>query len=98
MEQQQGNLSEINPALRSRCTEVYFEPLSSKDVEKIVVNAAKKLNVKLEEGIPELISRYTIEGRRAVNILADVYGYVLYNKNLNPKKLTINIQRKMLQK
>src|SRR3712207_7344710 len=26
---------DINPALRSRCTEVYFEPLSSKDVEDI---------------------------------------------------------------
>lgn len=70
---------DINPALRSRCTEVYFEPLSSKDIEKIVVNAAKKLNIELEEGVAELISRYTIEGRKAVNILADVYGYTLYN-------------------
>ncbi len=26
--------SEINPALRSRCAEVFFEPLSSKDIEK----------------------------------------------------------------
>jgi ATP-dependent Lon protease len=33
--------SEINPALRSRCTEVYFEPLSSIDIEKVVLNAAK---------------------------------------------------------
>lgn len=81
--------SEINPALRSRCTEVYFEPLSAKDVEKIVVNAAEKLNVDIEEGIPELISRYTIEGRRAVNILADVYGYVLYSKKLDPEKKTV---------
>lgn len=70
---------DINPALRSRCTEVYFEPLSSKDIEKIVVNAAEKLNIELEEGVAELISRYTIEGRKAVNILADVYGYTLYN-------------------
>lgn len=71
---------EINPALRSRCTEVYFEPLSTKDVENIVLNAAKKLNIKLEPGIAKEISRYTIEGRKAVNLLADVYGYVLYNK------------------
>lgn len=70
---------DINPALRSRCTEVYFEPLSSKDIEKIVVDAAEKLNIELEEGVAELISRYTIEGRKAVNILADVYGYTLYN-------------------
>ena len=34
--------SEINPALRSRCTEVYFEPLSIEDIENVVLNAAKK--------------------------------------------------------
>ncbi|EPB9403801.1 Lon family ATP-dependent protease [Clostridium perfringens] len=69
---------EINPALRSRCTEVYFEPLSSRDIEKILLNAAKKLNVKLEEGLEKKIASYTIEGRRAVNILADAYGHAIY--------------------
>ena len=69
---------EINPALRSRCTEDYFEPLSSRDIEKIVLNAAKKLNVKLEEGLEKKIASYTIEGRRAVNILADAYGHAIY--------------------
>lgn len=69
---------EINPALRSRCTEVYFEPLSSRDIEKIVLNASKKLNVKLEEGLEKKIASYTIEGRRAVNILADAYGHAIY--------------------
>ncbi|GAB6168767.1 Lon family ATP-dependent protease [Clostridium carnis] len=70
---------QINPALRSRCTEVYFEPLSSKDIEGIIENAAKKLKVTLEDGVAEFISRYTIEGRKAVNILSDAYGYALYN-------------------
>lgn len=69
----------INPALRSRCTEVYFEPLSATDIIGIIENAARKLNVNLEDGVAELISRYTIEGRKAVNILADSYGYSLYN-------------------
>ncbi|AGK99556.1 Lon family ATP-dependent protease [Clostridium pasteurianum] len=88
--------SEINPALRSRCTEVYFEPLFSKDIEAIVINASKKLNVKLEKGVTELISRYTIEGRRAINILADVYGYTLYNKGLNSKD-KVNITKEDLE-
>ncbi|MCY6372249.1 Lon family ATP-dependent protease [Clostridium ganghwense] len=84
---------DINPALRSRCTEVYFEPLSSKDIEKIVTNAAEKLNIELEEGVAELISRYTIEGRKAVNILADVYGYVLYNNKADAEdNVTISIK------
>jgi ATP-dependent Lon protease len=72
---------EINPALRSRCTEVYFEPLSAKDIEKIVENAAQKLNIELEAGVAEAISRYTIEGRKAVNILSDVYGFALNNND-----------------
>ena len=83
---------EITPALRSRCTEVYFEPLSTKDIEDIVVNAAKKLKVEIEDGVSKLISRYTIEGRKAVNILADAYGYVLYNKHKNSSKKKVYIE------
>lgn len=71
--------SQINPALRSRCTEVYFEPLSSNDIEGIVNNASEKLDVELEDGVGKLISQYTIEGRKAVNILSDSYGYSLFN-------------------
>ncbi|MBD7916213.1 ATP-dependent protease, Lon family [Clostridium sp. Sa3CUN1] len=79
----------INPALRSRCTEVYFEPLSANDIVGIIENAARKLEVTLEEGVAELISRYTIEGRKAVNILADAYGYALYNSNEESKEITL---------
>lgn len=84
--------SEINPALRSRCTEVYFEPLTAKDIEKIVENAAAKLKIELEAGVAELISRYTIEGRKAVNLLADVYGYVLYSNKSEDEKVKIHIK------
>ena len=71
---------DINPALRSRCTEVFFEPLSALDIKEIVENASKKLGVNLEDGVSEYISRYTVEGRKAVNILTDAYGLSLYNK------------------
>ena len=74
---------DMNPALRSRCTEVYFQPLTPKDIQSIVINAAEKLNIDLACGIAEMISMYTMEGRKAVNMLADVYGYVLYNNNLD---------------
>ncbi|MFX0549858.1 Lon family ATP-dependent protease [Hathewaya histolytica] len=87
---------EINPALRSRCTEVYFEPLTNKDIEKIVLNASEKINAKLEDDVARAISKYTIEGRKAVNILSDVYGYVLYNKSLNPEN-TLDISMKDLE-
>ena len=83
--------SEINPALRSRCTEVYFEPLSSVDIVLIVEDAAKKLNVKLEAGVAEKISNYTFEGRKAVNILTDTYGYALYSN----KKMVDHLEIKL---
>lgn len=70
--------ADINPALRSRCTEVFFEPLSSQDIKRIVRNAALKLDVILEEGVDTFLSNYTIEGRRAINLLADAYGAILY--------------------
>jgi len=75
----------INPAIRSRCAEVYFEPLTPQDIQDIVANAAKKLGVKLESGVPEVISEYTIEGRKAINILADAYGMVLYKHSAGKK-------------
>lgn len=74
---------EINPALRSRCTEVFFEPLTSNDIEKIVTDASKKLNISLEDGVPSLISEHCIEGRRATNIISDAYGYALYKNGEN---------------
>lgn len=79
---------DINPALRSRCTEVYFEPLGSKDIETIVNDAAIKINAKLKKGVAKAISNYTIEGRKAVNILSDVYAHVIFNKKLNPNEQT----------
>lgn len=83
--------SEINPALRSRCTEVYFEPLSSSDIANIVEDAANKLNVKLEDGVAAKISSYTYEGRKAINMLTDAYGYALYCSKNNVENLEIKL-------
>ena len=67
----------INPALRSRCAEIYFEPLTPKHIQQIVRNAAAKLQVTVSAEVAELISEYTIEGRKAINILADAYSLAL---------------------
>lgn len=72
--------SDINPAIRSRCAEVYFEPLTPMEIEQIVLKAAGRLNVTIDERVPEMISEYTIEGRKAINILADAYGLALYKR------------------
>ncbi|HWI53607.1 MAG TPA: Lon family ATP-dependent protease [Symbiobacteriaceae bacterium] len=71
--------SEINPALRSRCAEVFFEPLTPADIIMIVEQAGARLGVELEEGVASLIADHTTEGRKAISVLADAYGLTLYN-------------------
>src|SRR5207247_11433627 len=68
----------ISPTLRSRCAEVFFDPLSQEDIQRIVRQAALRLGVKVGTDVPRIISDYTIEGRKAVNMLADAYGVGLY--------------------
>lgn len=70
--------SEISPAFRSRCAEVFFNPLTPPDIVRIVESAAERLNAELEEGVADLVAEYTIEGRRATRLLADAHGVALY--------------------
>ena len=60
---------EIPEAIRSRCVEVFFEPLSAEEVEKISLGAAAKGGFDLEPQCASLISRYATNGRDAVNIV-----------------------------
>ncbi len=71
---------ELPPTLRSRCAEVFFDPLSQADIERIVVQAARRLRVTLHPRVPELVAAYTVEGRKAVNLLADAYGMALHRR------------------
>ena len=71
---------EINPAIRSRCAEIFFEPLSPQSVAAIARDAAARLHVAMEPGAAELISAYTMEGRKAVNLLSDAYGRAVYRR------------------
>ncbi|HVJ49139.1 Lon family ATP-dependent protease [Desulfitobacterium sp.] len=65
---------EINPALRSRCAEIYFSPLEPQDIQQIIRQAAEKLDAEIEETVPQIISEYVTEGRKANSILTDAYG------------------------
>lgn len=79
----------LNPALRSRCAEIYFEPLTPKHIETIVLNAAHKLNAKLDDEVAQIISEYTIEGRKAINILADAYSNALVRQENDMNNILI---------
>jgi ATP-dependent Lon protease len=69
---------EIDPAVRSRCAEIFFSPLTQHQILSIVQGAIKRLGAKAARGVPQLIASYTIEGRKAVQIVADAYGQALY--------------------
>lgn len=60
---------DIPEAIRSRCIEIFFNPLTRESIEKIIVSASKRLNIGLEAGALSLISQYAKNGRDAVKIL-----------------------------
>ena len=69
---------EIDPAIRSRCAEIYFSPLTQHQIVTIVQGAIRRLGAKAARGVAQLIASYTIEGRKAVQIVADAYGQALF--------------------
>src|SRR5579883_283491 len=69
---------DIDPAIRSRAAAVYFEPLTQHQIVSIVNGAVRRLGAKAARGVAALIASYTIEGRKAVQIVADAYGHALY--------------------
>lgn len=60
---------EIPEAIRSRCVEIYFNPLTSRDLSKISLNAAQRCAIAVESGVCELIAGYAQNGRDAVKII-----------------------------
>ena len=89
--------SEIDPAIRSRCAEVYFEPLTESQIVAIVSGASKRLGAKLARRVPELIASYTIEGRKAVQILADAHGHALYRTTDVVKPTKTNVMTTIVE-
>jgi len=84
---------ELSPALRSRCLEVFFNPLSKEDIERITLNAAKKINFPMEPAALEEISRYASNGREAVNMVQLSAGIAQVEKQ---NKISLSIVEKVL--
>lgn len=61
--------AEIPEALRSRCTEIFFERLDRHSVEKIAQNSLRRSGMAFEEGLCGEIARYARGGRDTVNIV-----------------------------
>ncbi len=82
---------DIDPAIRSRCAAVYFEPLTQSQIVAIVAAAVKRLEAKMARGVAQSIASYTIEGRMAVQIVADAYGQALYREAAGTSKRSVTI-------
>ena len=81
---------DISSALKSRCTAVYFDPLTPKDIIRIVQDAAAKLDARLEPEVAETISCHTIDGRQAIAILSDAYSLTVYKRKAREGILITN--------
>jgi len=77
---------EIDPAILSRTAAVHFQPLTQAQVTTIVTSAAKRLGARCSKAVAELIASYTIEGRKAVQILADAFGLALVRQRKAKRK------------
>ena len=61
--------SEIPPAIRSRCMEVFFRELSQEEIASIGKKAADKVELNIHESGLEILATYARNGREAVNMI-----------------------------
>lgn len=89
---------DISPALRSRCAEIFFDPLTPEDVRRITQQAAERLGVRLASDSADLLSTYTLEGRKAVTILIDAYSEAYLRTGQRPTELTLPIMQRVISR
>lgn len=68
---------EIPPAIRSRCMEIFFRPLSPGEIAEIARNAVVKIGLKEAPGAIEVVQKYATNGREAVNIIQLAAGLAM---------------------
>lgn len=60
---------DIPQAIRSRCTEIFFNSLERKDILKIINNTLEKLDITIDEECRDIIANYMSNGRDTVSFL-----------------------------
>ncbi len=92
---------EIPPAIRSRCVEIFFKPLSMNQIAQIARDALGKMNLEVDPDAISLIQQYAKNGREAVNLVQIAAGiaftenkerltkeeveWVIHNSQLSPR-------------
>ncbi|WNR45816.1 ATP-dependent protease LonB [Paenibacillus roseipurpureus] len=72
--------SEIPPAIRSRCLEIFFRPLLPGEVGEIARKALDKIGFKKCEDAVQVVMKYATNGREAVNVIQLAAGIALTDK------------------
>lgn len=65
---------DIPPAIRSRCLDIFFRPLLPEEVGVIARNAARKIDILIDDDAVAVIQKYATNGREAVNIVQVAAG------------------------
>ena len=65
---------EIPPALRSRCTEIFFRALTEDEIARIAEGALKKIGAKYDPEVIDVITQHAYSGRDAVNMVQIAEG------------------------
>jgi ATP-dependent Lon protease len=89
---------DIAPALRSRCAEIFFDPLIPEDIERIVREAGTKLGLDVEPTAAQMISQYTLEGRRAVTLVVDAYSTAYLAQGEKPQVLDQAVMQRVISR
>ncbi|WP_141431875.1 ATP-dependent protease LonB [Bacillus sp. 03113] len=69
--------SEIPPAIRSRCMEVFFRELTEDEIAKVGKKAAEKVKMNISEKGIQTLSSYAKNGREAVNMIQTSAGLAI---------------------
>lgn len=74
---------DISPAIRSRCLEIYFKPLTKPEISQIVTKASVKLAMEMQTNAVQEVTKYATNGREAVNIVQIAGGLALTDQRHN---------------
>ncbi|MHA7137094.1 ATP-dependent protease LonB [Rossellomorea arthrocnemi] len=69
--------SEIPPAIRSRCMEVFFRELEHDEVKKVAARAVEKVEMAISDKGLETLASYARNGREAVNMVQIAAGVAI---------------------
>ncbi|RST76552.1 ATP-dependent protease LonB [Siminovitchia acidinfaciens] len=72
--------SEIPPAIRSRCMEVFFRELEREEIKSVAEKAADKVELSISETGLTTLASYASSGREAVNMIQIAAGLAITEK------------------